>query len=212
MNDYSVKRRGTDVYGRPVLMTQFYYDWEQARWDNLGFSLPWAQGAFMSQLGGGAAASQGAHDLAGCVDYIIDDVPAAKAAAVVAEFRAHGGGAYRRGPDAKHGGMPTHLHNTLGADFPLAPMAQTLWNSYRTGGDGLAAGAGRPADARDYERRPNPLVLTPPEEDMALSDEDVQRIADAVWAKKVPTVDAPEGRYLSNVLAKLYNKTFPKKA
>lgn len=35
-------------------------------------------------------------------------------------------------------------------------------------------------------------------------------MADAVWAKKIPTADAPEGRFIANAIAKLYNKAFPK--
>lgn len=46
-----------------------------------------------------------------------------------------------------------------------------------------------------------------PEDRKALAKD----VADAVWSRKVPTDDAPQGRYLSNAIAKLYNRTFPKK-
>lgn len=162
--DFTVIKVGKDVYGRPVYMTRYYRDWEQARWDALGFSLPYAQGAFMAEHGGGAEASSGAHDLGGCIDYMLTGLSQAKQRAVVKEFRLNAGAANRRDRDAKHGGMPPHLHNTLGSDKPLAPMAKTLWSSYVGGGDGLGAAKGRPGNAPDYEWRPNPLVLTPPKE------------------------------------------------
>lgn len=165
LNDFTVHQYGTDVSGRPVYQTAYYHAWEQARWNNLGFSLPILQGGFMTRLGGGARASSGAHDEAGSCDYKIDHLTPAQSEAVVHEFRSHGGAFYRRGPDPKHGGMGVHGHNTLGADQPLSPMAATVFNSYVAGGDGLAAGDGRPGDAPDYEWRPSPLVTTPPPED-----------------------------------------------
>ncbi|MBO9523414.1 MAG: hypothetical protein J7518_17940 [Nocardioidaceae bacterium] len=209
--DFTVRRYGTDVYGRPIFKTAYYHEWEQHRWANLGFDLPIAQGAFMLRNGGGAAASSHAHDYGGCVDYIIDHLNAVESEAVVREFRKHGGGAYRRGPDAKHGGMPTHLHNTLGTDRPMHPMAQTLWSSYLNGGDGLAAGDGRRADAPDYEWRPNPLVTIPPpeEDDMtpaqfaALLDDKAVRtkLREVVWGATVPSDSAPDtGRKASAML------------
>lgn len=170
MTDFTVHRVGTDVYGRPVYQTAFYHEWEQARWANLGFRLPYAQGGFMTRVpGGGAAASSHAHDEGRCCDYIIDGLHTVKSEAVVREFRKNGGGAYRRGPDDKHGNMPLHLHNTLGADRPYSDMAEILWNSYVAGGDGLAGDDGRPSNAPDYEWRPIPLILTPPKDwfDMA---------------------------------------------
>lgn len=211
--DLQVREYGQDAYGRAVLMTVFHHDWLEHRFDNLGFRAPIAQGCFMERLGGGAAASEGAHDEAGSTDLLIDDLTDKQIDALVWELRTHGAGAYRRGPSAIQGRMRTHLHYTLGADFPLSPMAQIIWNSYRTGGDGLAGP--RP----DYERRPNPLVLEPPEEDMTPaqmlevlnSDAGQKAIAKAVWREKVVTDDAPAGRYTGSILQKLYNRAFPKK-
>lgn len=183
MTDFTVIRAGTDIYGRPVYMTAFYREWEQARWDNLGFSMPYAQGAYMTRVpGGGAAASSHAHDYAKCVDYSRDHLTDAQDEAAVHEFRSHGGAYYRRGPDPQHGGMPKHGHNTLGADAAGSSMADLLWASYVSGGDGLAAGSGRPAGAPDYEWRPSPLVLTPPPEDDMNAD-DKQWFSDLIDAK-----------------------------
>lgn len=169
MPDFTVHQYGHDVYGRPVLQTAYYHQWEHARWESLGFDLPIAQGGFMSRIGGGAVASDGAHDLAACCDYIISHLTDVESEAVVREFRKNAGAAYRRGPDPKHGNMPAHLHNTLATDEPKSSMAQILWNSYVAGGDGLAGGDGRPADAPDYEWRPKPLILTPPKDWFAMA-------------------------------------------
>jgi hypothetical protein len=54
------------------------------------------------------------------------------------------------------------MHLTLGADKPGSPMAEILWASYVAGGDGLGIQPPQP----DYEWRPSPLVLVPPEEDV----------------------------------------------
>lgn len=181
MTDFTVHRYGSDAYGRPVLMTVYMHDWFERYVDELGWRPRIAQGAFMSRLGGGAKASEGAHDQAGCLDLITDGCTTTEIDHMVATSRRLAGGAYRRDRTWRHGSMPPHVHITLGTDQPLSPMAQTLWDSYLAGGDGLAIQPPQP----DYEVRPNPLVTTPPplEDDMPLSDDDVNRIAVAVWAK-----------------------------
>lgn len=188
--DFTVKQYGTDVYGRPVLMTVFMHDWLEHRYAAVGFRPKIAQGCFMARLGGGAEASSGAHDEGKCVDFITRDLTAAQLDAWIWECRTHGAQAIRRDETAKHGDMPPHCHVTLGADQPGSPMAELLWASYVGGGDGLAAGPGRPAGAPDYERRPVPLVLTPPpeEDDMPLTDQDIDRIAKATAKELLSTV------------------------
>lgn len=214
MNDFSVHQYGVDVYGRPVFMTAFMHDWLEHRYANVGFQPRIAQGAFMERLGGGAAQSSGAHDRAKCVDFITDNLTPEQLDAWIWECRTHGGAAYRRDESAKHGDMPPHCHVTLGADEPGSPMADALWSSYEGGGDGLAAGPGRPAGAPDYERRPNPLVLTPPEEDMTpdqLLDALESPRGQAALTKAVirtrleGQVDAPKGRYVGATLTACYN-------
>jgi hypothetical protein len=68
MTDFTIHAYGHDLYGRPVLMTTFMHNWFEEYVDELGWRPGIEQGAFMSRLGGGASASQGAHDLGGCLD------------------------------------------------------------------------------------------------------------------------------------------------
>lgn len=174
MSAFTVYRYGIDAYGRDVLMTEYLHDWLEAYCAELGWRPQILQGAFMARIGGGAAASSGAHDAGGCLDLETEGRTVSQIDHMVNTARRRGAGAYRRDRTIRHGSMPPHMHLTLGTDRPLSSMAQTLWNSYLAGGDGLGAAAGRPANAPDYEWRPNPLVLTPPPEDwfdMATEDE-----------------------------------------
>lgn len=211
MSDYTVSKYGTDSSGRDIYMTAHMHDWLEARWANLGFEVAIEQGAFMLRNGGGAANSQGFHDLAGCIDFRTRDMSDAKIDAMVKEFRDHGGALWRRDLTPRHGGMPKHAHLTLGSDFPLSEGAIVSWHSYVTGGDGLGAGPGRPSDARDYEYRPNPLVLVPPEEDMpnyrewqpADRQALAQDIADAVWAQTIQVEGEAKPRLIKNAISKI---------
>lgn len=214
-----MKQFGTDSIGRGIFLTVFHREWLKARERNLGFPLVITQGAFMVRNGGGAPDSNGFHDQAGCVDLRSKNLTEAQIDAVVKELRDHGAGAWRRDGTAKHGDMDPHIHYVLGVDSPLSAGARTSWSSYRNGGDGLAAGPGRPANAPDYERRPVPLVLTPPEEDMTKkemlellnSPEGQKAIAKAVWKHKITTADAPGGRFMGGILQRVYNQLFPVK-
>lgn len=165
--DFAVVRYGLDVYSRPVYMTAYMRDWFENYCAELGFTPLIAQGAYMTMVpGGGAAASSGAHDKGKCLDLRTTDRTDAEVDVMVRTARLNGAGAYRRDMTAQHGGMTPHMHLTLGSDAPGSPMAELLWASYVAGGDGLGAGPGRPAGAPDYEFRPDPLVLVPPEVDM----------------------------------------------
>ncbi len=175
--DFTVGQYGTDPFGRPVLMTAFMHEWTEAYFDLLGFRPRILQGCFMERIGGGAAASSGAHDKAKCIDLETVDRTDTEIDLMVDTARDNGGAAYRRDETPEHGGMPPHVHITVGADEPGSEMANLLWSSYLNDGDGLAAADGRPSNAPDYERRPNPLVLTPPEEMFMLNDADRAWIA-----------------------------------
>lgn len=166
MSDFSVDQYGTDAFGRPVLLTAFMHNWLEIYFAALGRRPRILQGSFMSRLGGGASASDGAHDLAKCVDLETAGLTDAQIDDMVWQARIRGAGAYRRDETWRHGSMPQHMHLTLGADQPGSDMAEILWSSYVGGGDGLGIQPPQP----DYERRPNPLVLTPPEEDMPYTD------------------------------------------
>lgn len=174
MPDFSVVNYGTDTSGRSILMTKYMRDAHESVLADTTVK-PFAsdvtivQGAFMSRLGGGAAASAGYHDLAGCIDYRTWNLTGAQLEAFIRAWRRRGGAAWRR--DATHGGMDAHCHVTLGSDEPLAAGAKNSWQQYVAGENGLTG----PSHGADYEWRPSPLVLrfTPSvqeDDDMQLSD------------------------------------------
>ena len=159
MPDFTVRRFGTDTSGRPILMTQFMWDWWQGVVTELGFEPTIVQGAFMSRVGGGAAASAGYHDLGGCMDVRTWDLTGDQLDRLIRVTRTRAGASWRRDETAAHGGMDSHCHITLGSDQPLSDGARASWQSYLNGDNGLAN------NASDYEWRPKPLVTTPPERD-----------------------------------------------
>lgn len=154
MPDFSVVRHGTDPNGRPIYMTVYMRDWWAAYCAALGFTPTIVQGAHMKRAGGGASASAGYHDLAGCLDLRVWDKTPEQQRAMIRKARARGAAAWLR--DERHG-MDPHIHMLLGTDRPLASGAQTQWQQYLKGRDGLAG------NGPDYHWRPDPLVTTPPE-------------------------------------------------
>ncbi len=162
MPDFTVHEYGTDSSGRPILMTAYMAAWLEDVKADLDFTPVVVQGAFMARLGGGADASAGYHDLGGCLDFRTRDLSSGQRNALIAACRAHGAAAWRR--DQVHGGMDEHAHIVLGTDIPLASGAAQQWRDYVNGYDGLYYSDGRKRP--DYEERPDPLVLTPPEDDM----------------------------------------------
>lgn len=156
MPDFTVHQYGTDSSGRPVLMTAYMADWFEAVVAELGFRPTIVQGAFMSRVpGGGADASAGYHDLAGCLDLRVWDLTPTQQQTVIRVTRKHAAASWLR--DQTHGGFDPHIHLVLGTDSPLSSGAAYQWHDYINGGDGMGG--------RDYLPRPVPLVLTPPEVD-----------------------------------------------
>jgi hypothetical protein len=170
--DFTVHQYGTDAFVRPLWMTVFMHDWFEAYVAELGWRPRILQGCFMERLGGGASASDGAHDKGKCLDLETAGRTTAEIDRMVMLSRKRGAGGYRRDRTRAHGSMVPHMHLTLGADEPGSPMAEILWLSYISGGDGLGIQPPQP----DYEWRPDPLVLTPPPEDLMVTDEDEQKI------------------------------------
>lgn len=160
MADFTVVRFGTDPSGRPIFGTQFMIDvWNQILADPdvapFASKVVIVQGAFMERVaGGGAAASAGYHDKAGCWDIRTWNLTADELERFIRAARRNGWAFWRR--DKLHGGMESHAHGVLGTDQPLAAGAAHQWQQYIAGGDGLAS------NGPDYEWRPNPLVTTPP--------------------------------------------------
>jgi len=188
LRDFTVVHYGIDSSGRPILGTAYMVAvWEAILADRrvkpFADRLVIVQGAFMSRVpGGGASASGGYHDLGGCWDIRTWNLTAEELAAFIWVARLHGWAFWRR--DKEHGGMDEHAHGVLGADSPLASGAAQQWRDYLMDLDGLAS------RGRDYERRPSPLVLNPPEEIFMLNDADKKWIADTVAAAvKVAVAD-----------------------
>lgn len=162
MPDFTVIQVGTDTSGRPLYMTR--YAW--AVWKAVLADLevqPFAhlivivQGAFMSRvIGGGADASAGYHDWAGCWDIRTWNLTKAQIDILIKALRRAGIAAWRRDLTALHGGMDPHIHVTFGDDKPLSGGAASSWSGYLRNENGLANGA------KDYEWRPSPLVTKPP--------------------------------------------------
>lgn len=161
MTDFTVAQHGIDTSGRAILATAYMWDVWQAVVADLDFDPVIVQGAFMSRVpGGGAAGSEGYHDLGGCFDLRTRDLSTRQVDELVRVLRAHGCAAWRR--DQAHGGFDPHVHFVLGTDQPLADGAAWQWWDYIKGGDGIGG--------NDYEDRPSPLVLTPPEDEVTPQD------------------------------------------
>jgi hypothetical protein len=138
------------------------------------------QGAY--KAGGGAAASGSTHDAGGAADLRTWNLPGSAQAdlcrAVVVELRRRGGCAWYR--DQAHGGMDPHIHVILRDEPGLSSGAASQVRDYDAGRNGLSN------KGPDYHPRPDQHPYTyPPEDDMPLSDDDVKRIARAVWSHDV---------------------------
>ena len=156
----TVQAHGLDSSGRPIYATDYMWAWWLGVVDRLGFTPTIVQGAFMTRVdGGGADASAGYHDAAGCLDLRVWDLTEDQVARTIRELRRSGAAAWVR--DQRHG-MDPHIHLVLGGDSPLADGAAWQWEQYLAGRDGLSSGG------RDYQYRPDPLITEPPEvDDMA---------------------------------------------
>lgn len=179
MPDFTVARRGTDTSGRAILLTNFYWLVWQAvlrdpRVDSFADRIVIVQAAFMSRLGGGAAASAGYHDLGGCIDVRTWNLTLAEQAILWEVCDEYGIRFWKRGPAAVMGGMDEHGHGIGGWDKPLAAGAASQWTQGKTGRDGLAG------NAPDYMRRHGPVATYPPahllQEDYMATDDARDRL------------------------------------
>jgi hypothetical protein len=149
--DFTVVKHGVDTSGRAIYMTRYMQLWWEDYCEELGFAPIIVQGAFMTRNGGGADASAGYHDEAGCLDLRVWDRTEDEVAKMVRAGRRRAAATWVR--DERHG-MDPHLHLVLGPDRPLASGAAYQWNQYVAGRDGLAG------NGSDYHWRPSPLVGT----------------------------------------------------
>lgn len=131
---------------------------------------------------GGVSASAGTHDGGGAID--IMNLTPEEYDRLVPIMRRVGFGAWHRRPDQSN--WPHHVHGIAvqpGGKYDqgvLSSGAHSQVIDYYDGLNGLA-GRGRDDATRAYVGR---TWETYQEEDMALSDKDIDRIANAVWSKK----------------------------
>lgn len=177
---FTVRQRGTDTSGRQILATDFFWQVWQAvladpRLAGFAWKITTVQGAFMARLGGGASASAGYHDLAGCWDVRTWNLTLAEQATLWAVAAEYGIWFWKRGPAPQMGGMDEHGHAIAGWDRPLASGAAYQWTQAKAGRDGLAG------NGPDYMRRPKPIVLYPPthllQEDYMATDDAREKLA-----------------------------------
>lgn len=196
MPDYTVARRGTDTSGRPILATAYFWAvWCAMLADPRLAAFAWkivvVQGAFMARLGGGATASAGYHNLAGCWDVRTWNLTPAEQQLLWDVAAEYGIWFWKRDLNPAHGGMDEHGHAVAGWDRPLAAGAATQWAQAQARRDGLAR------NGPDYMLRRRPIVLTPP---ARLLQEDPMAAPDA--QKKLDQILANQER-LERSLGKL---------
>ena len=141
-----------------------------------------SQGGY--KRGTGASASGSTHDVGDVFDLRVWNLPAGTVEPLVVELRRRNGCAWLRSP--AHGWTSTgpHIHCVLrDSDDGLSSGARWQVQQYDAGRNGLS-GLGR-----DYHPRPTQTHWEA--DDMALSGEDIERIAEAVWQRLVKVDGKP---------------------
>lgn len=184
--DFTVRRYGADTSGRPLYFTvAFWTVWTVAladpRLDGFRSRIVIVQGAWMERAaGGGAAASAGYHDKAGCIDVRTWNLTLDEQAVLWAVMDDYGIRFWKRGPAYQMGGMDEHGHGLAIWDRVLAAGALFQANQARDSRDGLAR------NGPDYMRREHPVLEQPPahvfQEDYMATD-DAQRKLDEILEK-----------------------------
>lgn len=210
-----VRQRGVDPSGRPIWATDYLWGrWEALVFD-LGFRPTIVQGSWMTRNGGGADASAGYHDFGGALDLRTWDRTPTQVDRMISVGRLHGWDAWRRSPDLP-GGMDAHAHMGLHTDTPTHPGIQDQHRDYLAGGNGLSGSSHAP----DHEKRPSPLVTTPPKGTTMPTLEEIrgvirEEIDDAlagqpaaVWAHKIGSIK-PEERDVKaeRMLSEIHRRT-----
>lgn len=148
-------RLGTDSSGRPIRMTELEAAWWDefaeacAAWKVAPFEPVITQGPW--QLGRGASASAGTHDMAGCFDIRTRDLSAEQRHYLIREGRRRACAVWWRTPPVF---SEEHAHAVLGPAHPKSAAAANQWDEFLGDGDGLIG------TARDPHWRPAPLVTT----------------------------------------------------
>lgn len=159
--DFTVRRYGTDTSGRPLYFTvAFWTVWCAALADDQLASIRHrvvvVQGAHMARVGGGATASAGYHDKAGCIDVRTWNLTLAEQSLLWRVMDDYGIRFWKRGPAAYQGGMDEHGHGLAVWDRVLAAGAAHQATQARARQNGLANGA------PDYMPREHPVLEQPP--------------------------------------------------
>lgn len=160
----------------------------------LGSELDVAQGSYNT---GGVGASAGTHDGGGAVDFEPGTLPKR----TVRVLRSVGFAAWERQPIP--GVWGHHIHAVLIGNDKLAPVAARQVTAYENGRDGLKD------NAPDPTWRPSPIKpYEYTEEDMPLSDEDIAKIAKAVWDQPIGNLDdgTKPARPARGLFALIFNK------
>lgn len=160
MPDFTVEQRGLDTSGRAIYETHwFWVCWdcalEDPRLDSIRSKIVIVQGGFMTRNGGGATASAGYHDEAGCLDVRTWNLTADELDLFIYVMSDYGIQFWRRDLSYAHGGMDPHAHCIFPSDHPLAPGAALQATAVMNRRDGLAH------NGADYERRVTPIKTHP---------------------------------------------------
>ena len=165
MTAYEVTQRGYDSSGRPLRNTAIKWQIFDRINEEMGGKLVIVQGAFMGS--GGAAASAGTHNLAGCNDVRRWNLASAEASKVINLGNRFGEIWWER--TVKQGFSP-HFHNLLPNDYPLHPDARAQVEAFRRGENGLAN------RGPDTHARPTPFPVYLFEEDDMFEDSDRKKL------------------------------------
>lgn len=157
-------QRGTDSSGRPIKATAECWAVFDAACAELGFVPTIVQGGWVDSSGAAASADTHAGD---AFDIRIWDRTPDERAAMVRAFRRHAFAYWER---TQAQGFDPHAHMVPGPWASPAPQALAQWNSYLAGRNGLAS------NGADTEWRPNPIVTTPPEDDMPFTEKQLNEI------------------------------------
>ena len=182
MNDYDrVVKAGQALYAR---------DWALIEDAALAAGIP-AGTVVVTQGSWSAGSLSGSTHLGGgAFDLRTWNLPPGKAEPLVVELRRRNVCAWLR--DKAHGGFDPHIHGIVRDDPGLSTGARQQVADYDRGLDGLSR--------RGPDYHPRPTQSHWEAGDMALSDEDVERIAEAVW-RRVVKVDGEDKKMGSMAVA-----------
>ena len=200
-----VLTRGADTSGRTVAATRQAWQHFDRVNAHVGGKLVIVQGAFRARYGGGAGASAGTHDSAGCLDIRTWNLTKDERDTAQREARRLGAAAWYRHQGQ---GFDPHMHWVLLGDSPMHPAAAQQVTAYKNGRNGLASNG--PDDFWRPSRIENYRYLSEEDE---VKQEDIDKIVDAVvdrlpgavWRHDIP-VDEGTKKPAQLVLRWVHNR------